>query len=91
MPGPVSRERLLREYLDGAPLEPGFEISQIAHRMEGLAPADIEAVCQVAKRFALMRIGDSPGFPALSPKDFEMAIERICTTLDAAASNGGIP
>src|SRR5574337_1212459 len=41
VPGPTGRERLLRRYLDGAPLEPGFGIEQIASRMEGLAPADI--------------------------------------------------
>jgi len=81
VPGIIGRERLIRMYLDGAPLERGLDVNQIASRMEGLAPADIEAVCQAAKRFALMRIGDIPSFPLLSSKDFEMAKERICSTL----------
>jgi hypothetical protein len=42
-------------------LEPGMEISQITSRMEGFAPADLEAICQAAKRFSLTRVGDSVG------------------------------
>lgn len=77
VPGPVGRERLLRMYLDGVPFDSGFGIGQIVCRTEGLAPADIEAVCQAAKRFALMRVGDRPSFPSLSSGDFERAIQRI--------------
>jgi transitional endoplasmic reticulum ATPase len=77
VPSTAARERLLRKYLDGAPLAPGFEIGQIASRMEGFAPADIEAVCQAAKRFALMHVGNSQRFPSLTSRDFEMAIQRI--------------
>lgn len=78
VPGPAGRERLLRKYLDAAPLEPRLDISQIAGLMEGFAPADIEAVCQAAKRFALTRAADGSDFPSLSSKDFEKAIQRIC-------------
>ncbi|MCI0622105.1 MAG: AAA family ATPase [Acidobacteria bacterium] len=80
LPGPAGRERLLRRYLDGAPLEPGLGIEQIASRMEGLAPADIEAVCQAAKRLALTRAGDGQSFPRFSSRDFEMAVQRIRMT-----------
>jgi SpoVK/Ycf46/Vps4 family AAA+-type ATPase len=52
-------------------------VSQIADQLEGLSPADIEAVCQAAKRFALMRVGEGQSFPPLSFGDFEMAIHRI--------------
>ncbi len=79
-PGVIGRERLLRRYLDGVPLEPGLGIGQIVTCMEGLAPADIEAVCQSAKRLAWMRTGDTRGFPPLSSKDFERAIQRIRVT-----------
>ncbi|MCI0718598.1 MAG: AAA family ATPase, partial [Acidobacteria bacterium] len=77
LPGTASRERLLRRYLKGVPLESGLGVSQIAVRMEGLAPADIEAVCQAAKRFALMRVGGGHSFPSLSSRDFAIAIRRI--------------
>ncbi len=80
VPGTAGRERLLRRYLDGAPLEPSFGIEQIARRMEGLAPADIEAVCQAAKRFALMRAADGSSFPTVGCRDFEMAFQRIRMT-----------
>lgn len=80
LPGTVGRERLLGRYLAGVPLESGLEVSQIAERMEGLAPAEIEAVCQAAKRFALMRVGEAQAFPPLSPSDFEVAIKRIRMT-----------
>ncbi|MCI0624880.1 MAG: AAA family ATPase [Acidobacteria bacterium] len=78
VPGIADRERLLRKYLDGAPLEPGFGISQIAGRLEGMAPADIEAVCQAAKRFAFVRVGEGRSFPSLTLKDFEAGIKRVC-------------
>jgi transitional endoplasmic reticulum ATPase len=77
LPGPAGRERLLQRYLAGVPVESGLGVSQIAERMGGLAPADIEAMCQAAKRFALMRVGEGQSFPPLSFGDFEMAIHRI--------------
>ncbi len=77
LPGTVGRELLLRRYLNGVAHESGLGVSEIAERLEGLAPADIEAVCQAAKRFALMRAGDGQGSPSLSSGDFEMAIQRI--------------
>ncbi len=80
LPGTAGRERLLRRYLESVPLESGLGVSQIAERMEGLAPADIEAVCQAAKRVALMRAGEGQSFPPLSSKDFELAIHRIRMT-----------
>ncbi len=77
VPGVAGRERLLRRYLDGAPLEPRLGIGQIACLMEGFAPSDIEAVCQAAKRFAFTRACDGSGFPSLSSEDFERALQRI--------------
>jgi transitional endoplasmic reticulum ATPase len=77
VPGVAGRERLLRKYLDGTPLEPRLGIGQIASLMEGFAPGDIEAVCQAAKRFALTRARDGSGLPSLSSEDFERAIQRI--------------
>ncbi len=80
LPGRAGRERLLRRYLEGVPLESGLGVTQIADRLEGSAPADIEAVCQTAKRFALMRVGEGQAFPPISFGDFEMAIQRIRMT-----------
>ncbi len=77
VPGAAGRERLLQKYLDGAPLEPRLDHSRLASLMEGFAPADIEAICQAAKRFALTRAAAGSNFPSLSSKDFEKAIQRI--------------
>ncbi|MCI0627775.1 MAG: ATP-binding protein, partial [Acidobacteria bacterium] len=77
VPGPAGRERLLLKYLEGAPLEPRLDISQVASFIEGFAPADIEAVCQAAKRFALLRSAEGKRFPSLSSRDFDKAIQRI--------------
>jgi transitional endoplasmic reticulum ATPase len=80
LPGTAGRERLLGRYLAGVPLESGLGVSKLADQLEGLAPADIEAACQAAKRFALMRVGEGQSFPPLSFRDFEMAIQRIRMT-----------
>jgi transitional endoplasmic reticulum ATPase len=80
LPGTMGRERLLQRYLEGVPIESGLGVSRIADRMEGLAPADIEAVCQAAKRFALMRVREDQAFPPLNFRDFEMATQRIRMT-----------
>jgi transitional endoplasmic reticulum ATPase len=80
LPGTAGRERLLRRYLEGVPLESVLGVSEVAERMEGLAPADIKAVCQAAKRFALMRVREGQSFPPLSFGDFEMAIQRVRMT-----------
>ncbi len=76
-PGPAGVERLLTRYLGKTRLEPSLGVAQVAARMAGLAPADIEAICNTAKRFAFNRAGQGDELPPLSWLDFEKAVRRI--------------
>ena len=76
-PGPAGVERLLRKYLVTARLEPGVGLEEVAARLAGLAPADLEAICNAAKRFAFNRAGDGDQLPPLAWSDFEKALERV--------------
>ncbi len=77
LPGCSNRERLLRKYLDGTPLAPHLEIGQLAERLGELAPADLEAITNAAKRFAFERMVDGQQLPPLAWADFERAIVRV--------------
>ena len=77
LPGQSAREKLLRKYLGRVRLEAGLQLGLISGLMEGLAPADIQAICDAAKRFAFMRAEKSQPPAPLSRADFEGAIERV--------------
>ena len=76
-PNRGNRERLLRKYLDGIELASGLDIGQLAERIGELAPADLEAVANAAKRFAFERMGDRRQLPPLTWTDFENAMVRV--------------
>ncbi len=76
-PGPDGVKRLLRKYLSNVLLEPGMHLEQLAERMAGLAPADLEAISNTAKRFAFNRTGEDVELPPLLWADFEKAIQRV--------------
>ena len=76
-PSPAGVERLLRKYLVNARLEPSVNLEQVAARLTGLAPADLEAICNTAKRFAFNRAGEGEKLPPLAWTDFEKALERV--------------
>jgi SpoVK/Ycf46/Vps4 family AAA+-type ATPase len=44
---------------------------------EGVAPADIEAIVQAAKRFAFGRCHRDDRLPPLETQDFERSLERV--------------
>jgi transitional endoplasmic reticulum ATPase len=77
LPGVASRERLLRRYLDGIGLAADAAPENLARKLDGFSPADLEAVCLAAKRFALHRMGDARHLPPISWADFEKAIQRV--------------
>lgn len=75
VPGPANRKRLLGRLLAGITVS--VPIEQLVMQTEGLAPADIEAVVQAAKRFAFGRSGRDDQLPPLIAQDFERALERV--------------
>ena len=77
VPGPEGCQKLLRKYLADVQLEAGAAVEQLAQGISGFAPADIEAICAAAKRFAFGRMGEAPELPPLSSKDFEEAVKRV--------------
>ena len=76
-PETAQRVQLLGLYLKGARLEPGLTVEDIAKRLSGLAPADLQAICTAAKRMAFNRIANSDQLPPLNSSDFDRATERV--------------
>jgi SpoVK/Ycf46/Vps4 family AAA+-type ATPase len=76
-PDPALRVQLLGLYLKGVRLEAGLTIEDISKRLNGLAPADLQAICMAAKRMAFHRIANSNQLPPLNCSDFEKATDRV--------------
>jgi transitional endoplasmic reticulum ATPase len=77
LPGRNGREKLLLKFLGPVRLESELDVGHISGLMDGLAPADLKAICDAAKRLAFMRAEKDQPPPPLSRADFEGAIERI--------------
>ena len=88
-PGPEQTTQLLNLYLKGARLEPGLTIEDIARRLSGTSPADLQAISTAAKRMAFNRLNIGDQLPPLNWSDFAMAVERVrgaLISLDSADS-----
>jgi SpoVK/Ycf46/Vps4 family AAA+-type ATPase len=69
--------KLIQRFLGRAPLADGFEPVNLLERIRGMAPADLEAVANTAKRMALNRAGlEAKQVLPLIWSDFEEAIKR---------------
>jgi SpoVK/Ycf46/Vps4 family AAA+-type ATPase len=69
---------LLTKHLDGIRLVGGLSVELLAERLKGISPADLEAVCQSAKRMAMRRMAeDAEELPPLVWNDFTEAMKRI--------------
>jgi len=78
VPSAAGYNKLLRKYLRKARFDRSLTIEQVAERMTGISPADLEAICSTAKRFAMHRMAeDAQELPPLVWDDFERAIERV--------------
>jgi len=75
--GNLRRLQLLGLYLKGVRLEAGLTIEEIGKRLNGLAPAELQAICAAAKRMAFNRIANCDQLPPLSWSVFERATERV--------------
>ncbi len=75
VPGADNRARLLRKLLAGSEL--ALSLDGLVQDTAGMAPADIEAVVQAARRFAFGRSDNDDRLPPLTLDDFARAIERV--------------
>ena len=75
VPGPANRERLLRKLLGDTAVS--VPIPTLVEKTAGMAPADIEAIVQAARRFAFGRSDCDDRLPPLEVSDFDRAIERV--------------
>ena len=75
VPGPANRERLLRKLLGDIAV--AVPIPTLVEKTAGMAPADIEAIVQAARRFAFGRSDRDDRLPPLEISDFDRAIERV--------------
>ena len=71
-------QRLLHKQLDGFRLGERLSIEVLAERLNGISPADLEAICHSAKRIAMRRMPeDTQELPPLIWTDFTEAIKRV--------------
>jgi transitional endoplasmic reticulum ATPase len=77
LPDTDQRTQLLSRYLKGARLAAELTIKEIAERLNGLSPADLQAISITAKRMAFNRLDNGDQLPPLNWNDFEMAVERV--------------
>ena len=77
LPDSDQRAQLLSSYLNGARLESRLTIGDIARRLSGMSPADLQAISTAAKRMAFNRLNTGDRLPPLNWSDFEMAVERV--------------
>lgn len=77
VPGSAVRSKLLCKFLGPVQLEPELDEEVMLRLTEGLAPADLKAVCEAAKRAAFMRAQKNQSIPPLGRPDIEAAIVRV--------------
>jgi transitional endoplasmic reticulum ATPase len=77
LPDTGQRLELLTRYLACTRLDPQLRIEELAERLTGLSPADLQAVCTTAKRMAFNRMPNDNRLAPLNWSDFEKAVERV--------------
>ena len=77
-PDQAGYKRLLKKHLDGIRLTDGLSEELLAERLSGVSPADLEAICNSAKRMAMRRmVHDEDELPPLVWNDFTEAMKRV--------------
>ena len=69
---------MLTKHLDGIRLVEGLSVKLLSERLKGISPADLEAICNSAKRMAMRRMAeDAEELPPLVWNDFTEAMKRV--------------
>jgi len=77
-PDAAGYRKLVTTYLGRTPLRDGLSLEDLIERLNGVAPADLEAICKAAKRFAMRRLAEgAEQLPPLDFDDFAQAMKRI--------------
>ena len=77
-PDQAGYKRLLKRHLDGIRLVEGLSEELLAERLSGISPADLEAICNSAKRMAMRRMAHhEEDLPPLAWTDFTEAMKRV--------------
>ena len=78
VPDAAGYRKLITTYLGRTPLTHGLTMEDLVVRLNGVAPADLEAICKAAKRFAMRRLAEgAEQLPPLEWDDFAQATKRI--------------
>jgi transitional endoplasmic reticulum ATPase len=78
VPDSAGYAKLIVRYLGRARLTDGLTMEYLVRQLNGVAPADLEAICKAAKRFAIRRLPEGADeLPPLQWDDFAQAMKRI--------------
>jgi len=77
-PDQAGYKRLLKRHLADVGLVDGLSGELLAEKLSGVSPADLEAICNSAKRMAMRRMADDGDeLPPLTWSDFTEAMKRV--------------
>jgi transitional endoplasmic reticulum ATPase len=78
VPDASGYRKLLERHIGRARLADGLSMDRLVAELQGVSPADLEAICKAAKRFALRRLPeDGDELPRLEWDDFAQAVKRV--------------
>lgn len=77
LPDSDARLSLLKLHTQGATLDPSVNLEWLSVQTEGMSGADLKALINDAGLQALIRLTDDGGTNALTPDDFQIALENL--------------
>lgn len=78
VPDTAGCRKLIERYMGRARLTDGLSTEYLIEHLRGVSPADLEAICKAAKRFAMRRLPEGgEELPPLEWDDFAQAMKRV--------------
>jgi transitional endoplasmic reticulum ATPase len=78
VPDMAGYRKLIERYMGRARLTDGLSTEYLIEHLRGVSPADLEAICKAAKRFAMRRLPEGgEELPPLEWDDFAQAMKRV--------------